>query len=181
MQAASETDLAMWDGWVHSRLRHLVARLEPVVNVSLPMQPVLTPVFELGLQGCDAPASCWFLVPRHIPIQGWAIAVHGCSPRGVKRVLSQHGSVPSALKAQPQTLAVKIHALPMWSKLGHKLPQVHKPQHMYCLVPAHTTHFLASCTHSTSDSISTLYHAMAPHKLLLCTGEAMACGQSSRP
>ena len=38
VQAASEQDLAMWDGWVHSRLRHLVARLEPVVNVSRPEQ-----------------------------------------------------------------------------------------------------------------------------------------------
>ena len=31
--ARSERELAMWDGWVHSRLRHLVARLEPVVLV----------------------------------------------------------------------------------------------------------------------------------------------------
>ena len=33
VQASSERDLAMWDGWVHSRLRHLVARLEPMVLV----------------------------------------------------------------------------------------------------------------------------------------------------
>ena len=45
-------------------------------------------------------------------------------------------------------------------------------------MPAYTTHNLANCTHSTSDSISTLYHARAPHKLLLYIGEAMACGQS---
>jgi poly(A) polymerase Pap1 len=33
VSAASEADFRTWDGWVHSRLRQLVMRVEPFVVV----------------------------------------------------------------------------------------------------------------------------------------------------
>lgn len=49
MIAATEEDFRAWDGWVHSRLRQLVMRVEPYVTVR-PWPKAFTPLRAAGEQ-----------------------------------------------------------------------------------------------------------------------------------